>query len=196
MPTFDRKLPDNLAAWQTESKLLSVKSIHQYGVACSGSNISREQFLLLRTIWVTHSVDHLYTRDRTLWIDDSSFQSARQFLSSKDIRPSWQQFLKSTAMSQGALEQQGYADLHTFSLVRYHQAQSQGLESGDSDSAKVDMSPIAGRTRQALMQRAAGQSSPTPGPRHIDLVSPMNTLYVSDSPSTWVPTTPPQRSSV
>ncbi|KAI0429810.1 hypothetical protein F5Y09DRAFT_309437 [Xylaria sp. FL1042] len=193
--SYQQALPKNLATWRAESQLLSVKSIHQHGLACSGSSISREQFLLLRTIWVERSVHDLYTNDRALWIDNFSFQSAQQFLSSKAIQPSWQRFLKSVTVSQGTLEQQGYADLHTFSLVRYHQTQSQGLDPGDNDSAKVDMSPIARRTRQGLIQRASVQSSPTPGPRHTGLESPVTTLHISDSPPR-IPTTPPQRSSI
>ncbi|RWA10963.1 hypothetical protein EKO27_g4151 [Xylaria grammica] len=188
-------LPEDVATWKSESESLRWKSIHEYELACSGSEISREQFLLLRTLWVERSTDQLYAQDRSIWIDDSSFQDARQFLSSSTIAPIWGQFLKSISIHPETLERQGYYGLHTFSLVRYHQAQSQGLSFEGNDSAKVDMSPIAKRTRNQLQKRAADQSSPTPAPKVSDLVPSVVKLQLDDGTPDQVPTTPDRTSS-
>ncbi|KAI0410438.1 hypothetical protein F5X98DRAFT_381798 [Xylaria grammica] len=187
-------LPKDSATWKSESESLRWKSIHEYELACSGSEISREQFLLLRTLWVERSTDQLYAQDRSIWIDDSSFQDARQFLSSSTIAPIWRQFLKSISIHPETLERQGYG-LHIFSFVRYHQAQSQGLSFEGDDSAKVDMSPIAKRTRNKLRQRDADQSSPTPGPKVSDLVPSVVKLHLDDGTPDQVPTTPDRTSS-
>lgn len=185
----EEDLPKDPATWKAEFKLLAWKSIHEYGLACSGSEISRPQFLLLRTLWVERSAGRLYASDRSAWIDGSSFQYAQQFLSSGPIAPTWKQFLKSTSTHPETLEQQGYADLHTFSLVRYHQAQSQGLSSKGNDSAKVDMSPIAKRTRNQLKQRVAVQPSPTPAPKLSGLEQLVEELDLSDFTPNQLPTT-------
>ncbi|KAI0537292.1 hypothetical protein GGR58DRAFT_472484 [Xylaria digitata] len=186
----EKKLPKTPADWKHESQLLAWKSIHEYGLACSGSEISREQFLLLRTLWVPRTVKDLCERDRSLWIDDSSFQKAQDFLSSSAISTAWKRFLNSIGTPLNTLQEKGYADLHTFSLVRYHQAQSEGLLSGRDNSAKVDMSPIAKRTRNQLKQRVAIQSSPTPAPNLLDLEEPMEILDISDPPPSGLPSTP------
>ncbi|KAI1295919.1 hypothetical protein F5Y03DRAFT_399085 [Xylaria venustula] len=189
-------LPDTAAKWKSEYKSLAWKSIHEYGLACSGSEISREQFLLLRTLWVEHDAEELYARDRSLWIDDSSFKEAQQFLSSSAIALIWKQFLKSTRIHPHDLEREGYVDLHTFSLVRYHQAQSQDLRSEVNDSAKVDMSPIAKRTRFQQRLRLEAQSSPTPAPKLSGLEQQVKNLSLSNSTPDQPPTTPDRGSSL
>ncbi|KAI0467625.1 hypothetical protein F4859DRAFT_493029 [Xylaria cf. heliscus] len=183
-------LPSNPRNWNNESQFLEWKSIHQYGLACSGSEISREQFLLLRTLWVEHDAKQLYGRDRSIWIDESKFREAQQFLCSGAVAPAWEQFLKSTSTEVELLEQSGYAGLHTFSLVKYHQAQSGTLTSEENDSAKVDMSPIAKRTRNKLKQRVDGQSSPTPAPKLADIDQKMGGINMGDVSPDRLPTTP------
>ncbi|KAI0965853.1 hypothetical protein F4678DRAFT_313077 [Xylaria arbuscula] len=185
-----KDLPKDSAKWKSESSSLVWKSIHEYGLACSGSEISRDQYLLLRTLWVVHDAGDLYTHDRPHWITALSFEKAQQFLSSSAIALIWKQFLMSTVTPPKTLEDLGYANLHTFSLVRYHQAQSQGLSSEANDSAKVDMSPIAKRTRNQLKQRVAGHSSPTPGPKLSGLEQSVEKLNLSGSVPNEPLTTP------
>ncbi|KAF2965604.1 hypothetical protein GQX73_g7965 [Xylaria multiplex] len=166
----ESRLPKDPTAWEAASNQLVWKSIHHYGLACSGSGISREQFILLRTLWKSHTIDSLYARDRSTWIDDSSFQEAQRFLSSSAIASTWQRFLESTGTPPKTLEEQGYAGLDTFSLVRYEPNRQEDKKSAQTESCRPilpDPDPEAPRSGTAYRG-----GSPAPYETPEDFSSP------------------------
>ncbi|KAI3340079.1 hypothetical protein F4824DRAFT_454009 [Ustulina deusta] len=156
-------VPTNKASWEDQSKALRCKSIHDYQLSSSGSNIDTQQFLLLRTIWKQNFTSSL-SQDGAHWISHNYCNQAKQLLKIEGANHGWEEFLKATAYSAETLIQQTYSGLSTFALVRYHQLQSQGLESEGNGNPKVDFSsPIASRTR-AQTKRIPEPTTPTPAP--------------------------------
>ncbi|KAI3331304.1 hypothetical protein F4824DRAFT_476196 [Ustulina deusta] len=189
---MDTGLPADAGDWSNEAKLLRLrdKSIHEYDLASSASKIGREQFLLLHIIWLRpHAPAILHNRHRGRWItNDEHFTQARLFFASGEMASAWKAYLNATAMSPGQLSKQGYAGLHTFSLVRYHQIQSQGVtfEGGDTVT-KLAFTPVARRTRTQLAIRNEAPTTPTPA---LGAESSEDVRMFDDSPST------PERSSI
>ena len=183
----DIKLPSDPATWKALAGKhdLQGKSIHTLETTHSGSGISLEQFLLLRTLWSKHAAEDLIKRDKRHFIGDKMLAQAEEYLSPKNNKFGWNEYLGSLLISFKTLQQRGFIEpkLGAFALVRWHQAKAQDLTSGeyDNESVKVDMSPIAYRTRNRLRQKADPQSTPTPASKVTDVTTRMGRITIRDS---------------
>ncbi|KAI0970014.1 hypothetical protein F4678DRAFT_480727 [Xylaria arbuscula] len=88
---------------------------------------------------------------RSLWIGKTYSAWAKEFLENNaEIKPFWSNYLGSFDTPGTELTKKGYNGLGTFSLVKYHQLQSQSVHSSDGEAPhKVvfHSPPISSRTR-------------------------------------------------
>ncbi|KAI1422363.1 hypothetical protein F5Y12DRAFT_624094 [Xylaria sp. FL1777] len=159
---MSHQIPTDDESWRRHSQTLQHRSIHDYESAASGSKIKRPQFLLLRIIWKNNHLSNIL-QDTARWINPNYLQHARHFLYSDEMKSYWQTYLNSTSYSSVTSIQQAWTGLGAFSLVRYHQLQSQGLTIEGAGTPKLDFSPIASRTR-AQTRRIPTPTTPTRTP--------------------------------
>ncbi|KAI1287145.1 hypothetical protein F5Y03DRAFT_405770 [Xylaria venustula] len=184
-----RKVLETEARWQEQYQAIeSCNSIHEYQLASSGSKIGDEQFLLLRTLWRTYSPDK-FIKDENGRVGQDYLERAREFLNSNVlIKDIWRLYLNATSDSSKTLIGQAYAGLGTFSLVKYHQLQSEGIEFkvAGIGMPKVDFSsPVSSRTRAQKILRETNliPSTPTPTPAPIPTLAPTSYLYSTPATS-------------
>ncbi|KAI1421868.1 hypothetical protein F5Y12DRAFT_664252 [Xylaria sp. FL1777] len=169
-------LPGNTSKWLLEAQQLGLvgKSIHEYGLASSGSKIERTQFLLLYILWLDKEGKDLESKYK----DNKYMHEAMSFLYEGEIKGIWSNYLKSIN------EPLRYIMLGAFSLVRYHQRQTMFWKflKGDTPS-KVDFSPVASRTRSQANKIQTEPKTPTRASKESSLENTFKLLHIRDPPS-------------
>jgi len=160
-------LPRSEARWhkQVRERQLQGKSIHGGGSFSSASEMGIEQFLLLRVLFDPQrkQSDLCEPGQRRKLLSDTAFDAAKTFLNSQD---SWKLYIESFSQTKQQSNRDGSPELGTFSLVRYYQSAVQGeVESDEYSRQKIDFTPIARRTRQALARQDLIPVTPTPSGR-------------------------------
>ena len=184
------ELPTTPGKWrkQIAKAGLQGQSIFDLGAYNSGSDITHDQFLLLRVLW--HKKDqHEFSENVLDWIPNEKFKEAKQLLSGMG---SWQKYLKSFNQTAAELNQQTLPDLGTFSLVRDSQCEVERIDK-DNSTESSKFTPIAQRVRdrRALQNRLQDPSTPTPAQRFsyripkalMELDDELNKLDLNDTPS-------------
>jgi hypothetical protein len=154
-------LPRRENEWHKEvrERQLQGKSIHGDGSFNSASQMGIEQFLLLRVLFAPPmKQSELCTpRQRRKWLSDTAFNDAKTSLNSQD---SWRRYINQAKQQ---LSRDDSPDLGTYSLVQYYQSTVQGrIKSDEYSRPKIDFTPIAQRTRQALASQTPFPVTPTP----------------------------------
>ncbi|KAI0810311.1 hypothetical protein GGR55DRAFT_646127 [Xylaria sp. FL0064] len=174
-------LPETHSDWSFNVQKLGLtgKSIHEAGSVSSGSRFGLGEFLLLRILWPEENkARQLYL----MYQNTKPLEEVKVFLDGGVVKTIWSNYLQSTLKSKEHLAKEGYAGLGTFSLVRYHQLQSQHWKFGNGDTrSKVDFSPpISSRTRS---QTSGIPTTPTRAPKGLDIEDPLAALTLDDAPA-------------
>lgn len=164
-------LPRTETEWHKEvrERQLQGKSIHGDGSFSSASEMGIEQFLLLRVIFASQmkQSELCEPRQRRKWLSDTAFNAAKTFLNTQD---SWRRYINQTKQQSS---RDGSPDLGTYTLVRYYQSAVQGeVKSDEYSRQKIDFTPIARRTRQALASQIPFPVTPTPASRRKPSTDP------------------------
>lgn len=168
-------LPEDEVNWSTGviEQGINHQSISTFSHAASGSKIGFKQFLLLRVLWATDEARDIQKRSE--WLS-TRLKTAGKLL--RDISD-WKHYTSSCNGNSENQRDQGLAYLGTFALVRLYQLNAGTIAtSPDKVAPKLDVTPIAMRTRSRIYRggRQTGTAtppSPTPLPRHRD--DPRNT---------------------
>lgn len=163
-------LPKNENNWSARvvAQGINDQSIYTFNHAESGSKIGLKQFLLLRVLW---------TRADAHEIQEESERQLKTHLKTagKLLRdtPDWKRYTSSCYKDLETLQDQGFAYLGTFALVRLYQLNTKAITASfDGGGApKLDITPIAMRTRSRVSRasRRPGTSTPpSPTPLRRD----------------------------
>jgi len=184
------ELPATPSKWrkQIAKAGLQGQSIFDLDAYNSGSDITHDQFLLLRVLWLKKD-QHEFSENVLDWIPDQNFKKAKQLLS---CMGSWHKYLDSFNQTAAELHEQMLPDLGTFSLVRDSQCEVERIDK-DNSTESSKFTPIAHRVRdrRALQNRQQDPSTPTPAQRFSDLTpealkdadDELNKLDLNDTPS-------------
>ncbi|KAI1130603.1 hypothetical protein F5Y10DRAFT_235195 [Nemania abortiva] len=183
------QLPNSAEEWETQAQVFGIQnlSIHDGDSRLSGSKMNVQQFLLLRVFWPDPvRPSFLYQRHVHRWVEPSYLNRSQSFLASLPIKSAWSAYLRSIGKTPKLLCDEGFVGLQTFTLVRYHQIQSLDPEfEADTELAKVDVTPIARRTR-AQVARAERPSTPTPSTNNAPVIDLLAKMGIGESPNTPV----------
>ena len=81
---MDKRLPRTAAEWRKKSTLLTAESIHDIEKYNSGSEIKREQFLLLRVLWKRVSqLNFAKPGSHLRWFSKVHYEEAQSMLQSE-----------------------------------------------------------------------------------------------------------------
>jgi hypothetical protein len=131
------RLPATGRDWVRKATSLHINdtdSIHTCGSTASASKIGPKQYLLLRVLWERTQRPIDLVAKESLWATSTATaQAARSFLQSGAISIPWKKYLDSIDEAPSDLTKNYYSGLEMFTLVRYHQIQSQGVPEIDVD---------------------------------------------------------------